>query len=111
MAGLSRAYISAIERGHSKRPGADVVRRLELALGPLGTEENAVEMPSALASVVRELGLTAAEASSLAGLRIRGRQPQTRERWDFIYKALLASEPLDLPSSVYGQSKGPDTDS
>lgn len=102
---LSRAYISAIERGRSKRPGADVVRRLEMALGPLRDDKAAADMPPTLAAVVAEHGLTAAEASSLAGLRIRGQQPQTKQRWDFIYKALLASETLDLPSGVYDRSK------
>jgi transcriptional regulator with XRE-family HTH domain len=100
---LSKAYISAIERGHSKRPGADVVRRLEAALGLTDPESATADLPSGLAEVVEEHGMTNAEAAALAGLRIRGRQPQTKQRWDFIYKAMLASESLDTPSGVYGR--------
>jgi transcriptional regulator with XRE-family HTH domain len=104
---LSRAYISAIERGKSKRPGAEAVRRLESVLGIWkgnGSEESQ-DMPAALASVAEEHGLSSSEVEALAGIRIRGRQPQTKQRWDFIFNALLASEALDndVPS-VYQRS-------
>lgn len=98
---LSRAYISAIERGRSTRPGADVVRRLEAALGLDQPSDTPADTPAALAAVAEEYGLTNSEVESLAALRIRGRQPQTKQRWDFIYKALLASETLDSQPRVY----------
>lgn len=99
--GLSRAYINALERGRSKRPGADAVRRLEDVFGPLqGTEEQSVESaPPGLQALARERRLPASEVRMLAGLRIRGQQPASKERWRFIYDALVASEQMDAGHS------------
>jgi transcriptional regulator with XRE-family HTH domain len=94
--GLSRAYINAIERGRSKRPGADALGRLEAALGPLTTERVSLgAVPPGLAAIADERQIPQAELVVLAGLRVQGRQPQSRERWRFIYDALVASEGLD----------------
>lgn len=106
--GVSRAYISAIERGKGKRPGADIVRRLEAVLGVTGPETDpAAEAPPGLEEVARELNLDSDEVAFLSGLRIRGQQPRTKERWDFIYKAMLASESLDAPSRYGGGDENP----
>jgi transcriptional regulator with XRE-family HTH domain len=91
---VSKAYISAIERGRSRRLGAEVLRRLEAALG-LSEERAADDIPQGLAQVVKEHRMSRSEAIVLSRLRVRGRQPQSKERWDFIYKALLTSETLD----------------
>jgi hypothetical protein len=32
----------------------------------------------------------------LAGIRVRGKQPSSRDRWRFIYDALVASEGMDM---------------
>lgn len=96
--GLSRAYINALERGRGKRPGADVVRRLEDVFGPLRTPEDRdlVSAPPGLRALARERHLPEAEVRVLAGLRIRGRRPMSEERWRFIYDALVASEQMDI---------------
>jgi hypothetical protein len=66
-------------------------------------------MPAALVSVAEEHGLTSTEVEALAAIRIRGRQPQTKQRWDFIATALLASEALDNDSpTVYQGSSNPE---
>jgi transcriptional regulator with XRE-family HTH domain len=99
--GLSRAYINAIENGRSKRPGADAIRRLEEALGPLLVDHShhALEVPPGLKSLAKSRSLSAGEVQILANLRVRGDQPQTEARWRFIYDALVASESLeDRPS-------------
>jgi transcriptional regulator with XRE-family HTH domain len=95
--GLSRAYISALERGAGKRPGADVVRRLEDLFGPLtpGRKEEPAEVPPGLAEFARERALPPAEIRMLAGIRVRGAQPISSARWGFIYDALVASETMD----------------
>lgn len=95
--GLSRAYINALERGRGKRPGADAVRKLEDVFGPLRGPENhdLVGAPPGLQALARERHLPEAEVRVLAGLRIRGRQPMSKERWRFIYDALLTSEQMD----------------
>jgi transcriptional regulator with XRE-family HTH domain len=96
--GLSRAYVHTLEQGGAKRPGADAIRRLEDVLGPLraprGTPDPAV--PSPLARVAEERNIPASEVRMLAGLRVRGRQPMSEQRWRFIYDAIVASEQLDL---------------
>lgn len=95
--GLSRAYINALERGKGKRPGADAVRRLEDVFGPLRDAEPAVidSAPPGLRALAGERHLPSTEVRMLAGLRIRGQQPISKERWRFIYDALLASEQMD----------------
>lgn len=96
--GLSRAYINAIENGRSKRLGADALRRLEEALGPLVVAGPArpVELPAGLNALARSRSLPEGEVQILAALRVRGDQPQSEERWRFIYDALVASESLDV---------------
>lgn len=94
--GLSRAYINALEHGRSKRPGADALRRLEDLFGALiDPEERSAQIPAELRAAARERRLPVGEVRQLAGLRIRGRTPQTKERWGFILDALLTSESMD----------------
>lgn len=93
--GLSRAYINALENGKGKRPGAETLRRLEDVFGPLGDSPPRADLPPGLGELVRERNLPDTEASVLASLRIRGEQPQSVERWRFIYDALVASESID----------------
>jgi transcriptional regulator with XRE-family HTH domain len=98
--GLSRGYINALELGRSKRPGADALRRLEDVLGPLRPvpEPTAGSVPPGLSALAHERRLPESEVRMLAGLQIRGRQPQSKEQWRFIYDALLASEAIDHAS-------------
>lgn len=94
--GLSRAYISALEHGRSKRPGADALRRLEDVFGSLVTPLERMEnVPPELGAAARERRFSVGEVRQLAGLRVRGRTPQTKERWGFILDALVASESMD----------------
>jgi transcriptional regulator with XRE-family HTH domain len=96
--GLSRAYINALERGRGKRPGADVIRRLEDVFGPLRSPTSAIEQgdtPSGLVALAQERRIPPTEVRILASLRIRGQQPQSKDRWRFIYDALIASEQMD----------------
>lgn len=98
-AGLSRAYINALERGRGRRPGADALRRLEDVLGPLTEYPTAAsDVPEGLRQVANERRLPEPEIQMLAGLRVGGRPPVTPERWRFIYDALVASETLDRGS-------------
>lgn len=104
--GLSRAYVNALERGLGKRPGADVLRRLEDALGPLldGNQAKNAAVPAGLRSVARERHIPESEVHMLASLRVRGLQPQTEQRWRFIYDALVNSESMDPSTRDKGTS-------
>jgi transcriptional regulator with XRE-family HTH domain len=98
-AGLSRAYVSALELGRSKRPGADAIRRLEDVLGPLGEAPSTPhDLPPGLKILAEERRLPRAELQILASLHVRGRRPISPERWRFIYDALVASEVMDAPA-------------
>jgi transcriptional regulator with XRE-family HTH domain len=100
--GLSRAYISALERGRGKRPGADAIRRLEDVFGPLRSidQRPVGTAPPGLQALARERRIPPSEVRMLARLRIRGQQPVTKERWRFIYDALLASEQMDTQTKA-----------
>ena len=95
--GLSRAYVNALELGRSRRPGASALRRLEDVFGPLQAERAIKDqaIPRGLAQLASERQLSEGEVRLLAGLRIRGSQPQSSERWRFIYDAIVASEAMD----------------
>lgn len=99
--GLSRGYINALELGKGKRPGADVIRRLEDVLGPIAdVDRHLGDLPAGLAALARERNLPPSELRVLAALRIRGSQPASPERWRFIYDALLLSETMDSLDST-----------
>ena len=94
--GLSRAYINALEHGRARRPGADALRRLEDVLGPIRQPGDLpATVPAGLQELAKERDLPTSEVVTLAALRIGGRQPASRERWRFIYDALVASESMD----------------
>lgn len=97
--GLSRGYIHALEKGKAKRPGAEAIRRLEDVLGPLLLPaEREPDVPAGLAALADKRQLPASEVRALANVRIQGRQPQSLERWEFIYNVLVTSESMDESS-------------
>lgn len=108
--GLSRAYISTIERGKSSRPGAETIRKLEGAVGHLMSESRPSEASAGLAALAVERNLAPSDVDALAALRIRGRAPQSKERWDFIYQALLASESIDDEVATYSAESARELD-
>jgi len=99
--GLSRAYINSLERGMGRRPGADVMRRLEDALGVLREPPDyaKADVPPGLQALANERRLPSSEVRVLAELRVRGLQPESAARWRFIYDALVASESMETVSS------------
>lgn len=105
--GLSRGYISALERNRSKRPGAATIRSLEDVVGPLLGEAAALDAPAGLAAFAAERGLTPSDVEPLLGLRVRGRVPESKERWAFIYQALLVSESIDEDARPYQAGGSP----
>lgn len=78
------------------------MRKLEAVVGPLIEDEAAqVDAPEGLAAFAAEAGLTSTDVDTLARLRIRGQAPQSKERWAFIYQAMLASEYMDSNATSY----------
>jgi transcriptional regulator with XRE-family HTH domain len=109
-AGVAKSYLSALENDHGgtnhRRPSADTLYRLAQVLGvamsdllgrPIITE-NASARPKSLVSFAKRRSLPEADIEMLAGIRFRGDEPQTPERWEFIYQAIKNSAPMDRPT-------------
>jgi transcriptional regulator with XRE-family HTH domain len=97
-AGISRNYLSQIERGVATNLSWQVMEKLVTELG-LRTSEIFEEqwdwsnLPPSLAEFARKFDLPADDVSMLARIRYRGRQPNTPEEWQLLYNAIrIATE-------------------
>lgn len=106
-AGVSKSHLSVIENGTGTRPGARVLYALAAALGVtladlLGRgslhSTESVDAPPSLLEFAAEHELPDPDVRMLAGIRFRGEQPKTKERWAYIYHAISTSRPLDRRS-------------
>ncbi len=92
-AGISRTYLSLIERGEAKNISFSILSQLALALdtspsvltGEVGSE---VVLSPSLRQFALEDGLDLEEVISLSGLALRGKEPQTVEDWRRLYLAI-----------------------
>ncbi len=101
-ANISKSYLWQLEKKKSKRPSAEVLYRIATALGTtiadlLGLEikftlEQVENLPPGLKELAQERkDLQPEDIQMLANIRYRGRQPQTKEDWNFIYEAIVKS--------------------
>lgn len=99
---ISKSYLWQLEKGRSKRPSAEILYKVAMALGTtiadlLGLEirftEDVVEnLPPGLKELIREReDLRPEDVRMLANIHYRGRQPKTKEDWNFIYEAIIKS--------------------
>lgn len=92
-AGISRNYLSQIERGVATNLSWQVVRRLSATLG-LGTSEIREEglsyrtLPPSLVKFAQGAGIPRGDVEMLATVRYRGKQPTTAEEWRLLYNAI-----------------------
>lgn len=102
---VSKSYLSALENGDGthRRPSAKTLYSLASAMGvamsdllgrPIITQPP-VERPESLMEFARQRGLPEADIDMLAGIRFRGEQPRTADRWSFIYDAIRNSAGMD----------------
>jgi transcriptional regulator with XRE-family HTH domain len=104
-AGVSKSHLSVIENGTGSRPGARVLYALATALGVtladlLGRTlrpADAVDISPSLLEFAARQQLPETDVQMLAGIQFRGEQPQTTERWAYIYNAISTSRQLDDP--------------
>jgi transcriptional regulator with XRE-family HTH domain len=93
-AGISRNYISIIERGEARNVSMNIIGQLAIALETTPTElMNEPDRSEVLISpMLREFGLEASlsfEAiDRLARIPRRGREPQSVEKWRQLYEAI-----------------------
>jgi XRE family transcriptional regulator, master regulator for biofilm formation len=99
-AGVAKSYVSSLENGQvNSRPSGRTLYRIAEALGTtmsdlLGTRllvETATEIEPSLAEFAEDAGLTDRDVAMLAGVHFRGQQPQDKEAWAFVWRAIKAS--------------------
>lgn len=106
-AGVAKSYLSALEHDedgvNQRRPSADTLYRLAEVLGvamsdllgkPIITATSSTRSKS-LQEFAKRSDLPEADIEMLAGIRFRGEEPKTLERWEFIYQAIRNSAPMD----------------
>lgn len=106
MTGLSKTYLLKLETESGANPSLDVLRRIAEALDltvadlvgapPLRGVSDDREIPASLKAFAEVAGLSPHEVETLASIRWRRtEQPQTAERWRYIYDSLKVSKALD----------------
>ena len=91
--GISRTYLSEIERGRATNLSWKLVERLAATLG-LSMEpepyvdEQLSELPPGLEEFVNSRNLPPEDRLMLARLKFRGKQPTTPEMWALVYGAI-----------------------
>lgn len=89
--GISRNYLSQIERGVSTNLSLEVARKLSEELGILLEEPQIRNIPDSLRQLAEEDNLGPREVQTLAGIEYRGRRPQTVEEWRLLHLAIQAA--------------------
>jgi transcriptional regulator with XRE-family HTH domain len=92
-AGISRNYLSQIERGVASNLSWQVVERLVTTLGlrsadVLDDQPGWGGLPPSLNEFARKVNLPAGDVEMLARIRYRGKQPSTPEEWQLLYNAI-----------------------
>jgi transcriptional regulator with XRE-family HTH domain len=100
--GVSKGYLSQIERGDAINPSAQALYRIASVLGtsvaallgmPVGGAETEVVISDSLRAFAESNRLSDDEVAMLARVRYRGRQPRTQEDWRYLYESIKRSVP------------------
>ena len=90
--GISRNYLSQIERGQAINLSWQVMERLTSVLGlkedPTDTPTTLAELPPSLAAFAQTADLPPDDVLMLARLKYRGQQPTTPEKWELLYNVI-----------------------
>jgi transcriptional regulator with XRE-family HTH domain len=90
--GISRNYLSQIERGQATNLSWQVMERLTAILGlKLDSEsipDSMADLPPSLAQFATTAGLPPDDVLMLARLKYRGQQPTTPEKWELLYNVI-----------------------
>lgn len=89
--GISRNYLSEIERGESTNLSWQVREKLSRILGlESGQAQTAetISLPAGLAEFAAANKLPPDDIRMLAGLQYRGQQPATPEKWELLYNVI-----------------------
>ena len=101
LSGVSKGYLSQIERSASSRPSAATLYAVARALGTTIAEliqnDSTIPLPEppVIPESLREFGeeaeLPPTDIEMLAGIRYRGASPRTKEDWRFLYESIRRS--------------------
>ncbi|MCL1468507.1 helix-turn-helix domain-containing protein [Argonema galeatum] len=90
--GISRNYLSQIERGQATNLSWQLMEKLTSILGlkgdPTGIQAEMADIPPTLAEFAKSAGLPPDDLIMLAGLKYRGQQPTTPEKWELLYNVI-----------------------
>ena len=90
--GISRNYLSQIERGQATNLSWQVRERLASVLGLAGEttakEQRQDDVPPSLAAFAQAAALPPDDVRMLARLKYRGQQPTTPEKWELLYNVI-----------------------
>jgi transcriptional regulator with XRE-family HTH domain len=86
---IARNYLSEIERGEATNLSWQVRQKLAAALG-LSPDGQAPEtdLPQGLAAFAASAKLPQDDVQMLAGLKYRGQQPTTADKWELLYNVI-----------------------
>lgn len=97
--GVTKGYLSQLERGEAVNPSVEAVRKIAYGLGApvtelLGEDQEAesphARMPAGFKAFLadaesRGVQLTDDDVKNLLAIRYRGRQPKTADDWSLLY--------------------------
>lgn len=90
--GISRNYLSQIERGQATNLSWQLMERLTSVLGlkveQTKTLDDMTDFPPSLAEFAASAGLPPDDVLMLAQLKYRGQQPNTPEKWELLYNVI-----------------------
>lgn len=90
--GISRNYLSQIERGKATNLSWQVRQALVDLLGIAATgavaSSTQAELPAGLAAFAEKAQLPQDDVLMLAGLKYRGKQPTTPDKWELLYNVI-----------------------
>ncbi len=101
LSGVSKGYLSQVERSASARPSAATLFAVARALGTSIAElleadasvslPDPIDVPDSLREFGDEVGLPPVDIEMLAGIRYRGASPRSKEDWRFLYESIRRS--------------------
>lgn len=90
--GISRNYLSQIERGQATNLSWQVREKLSAVLGlkqeETSSPEELQDLPPSLIEFANSAKLPPDDIAMLAKLKYRGKQPTTPEKWELLYNVI-----------------------
>jgi transcriptional regulator with XRE-family HTH domain len=90
--GISRNYLSQIERGQATNLSWQVREKLSSLLGlkeePPAEPMEPTDLPPSLAEFAQKANLPPDDVLMLARLKYRGQQPTSPEKWELLYNVI-----------------------